>query len=82
MFLLAEGKIGLLLRQQRNKFAHEAAAFFLGLLGHDQFSDDAFRRFSWYDGPCLCAPDLAPWPALILKLGSVEQETDDEEEPV
>jgi len=26
--------------------------------------------------------DLAPWPALILKLGSVEQETDDEEEPV
>ena len=28
------------------------------------------------------AIDLAPWPALILKLGSVEQETDDEEEPV
>ncbi|MDV2986807.1 UNVERIFIED_CONTAM: hypothetical protein Q9R58_21030, partial [Methylobacteriaceae bacterium AG10] len=26
--------------------------------------------------------DLAPWPALILKLGSVEQETDDEEEPI
>ncbi len=24
--------------------------------------------------------DLAPWSALILKLGSVEQETDDEEE--
>ncbi|KQQ23241.1 hypothetical protein ASF56_16890 [Methylobacterium sp. Leaf122] len=56
MFLLAEGKTRLLFRQQRNKFAHEAAAFFLGLLGHDQFSDDAFRRFSWYDGTCLCAP--------------------------
>ena len=26
--------------------------------------------------------DLAPCPALVLKLGSVEQETDDEEEPV
>jgi hypothetical protein len=26
--------------------------------------------------------DLAPWSALVLKLGSVNQETDDEEEPV
>ncbi|MFD1302093.1 hypothetical protein [Methylobacterium marchantiae] len=26
--------------------------------------------------------DLAPWIALVLKLGSVDQETDDEEEPV
>ncbi|CAO4164905.1 Transposase IS3/IS911 family protein [Methylorubrum aminovorans] len=25
---------------------------------------------------------LAPWPALVLKLGSVVEETDDEEEPV
>ncbi|MGE7157108.1 hypothetical protein ACQKJ1_25640, partial [Methylorubrum rhodesianum] len=26
--------------------------------------------------------DLAPWSALVLKLGSVDEETDDEEEPV
>jgi putative transposase len=26
--------------------------------------------------------DLAPWSALILKLGSVEQEADDEEEQI
>ncbi|MCP1544534.1 phage terminase large subunit family protein [Methylorubrum extorquens] len=55
----------------------------------------ALRRIEWRQTkPFTCcgekqvpeqwAPlaDLAPWPALILKLGSVEQETDDEEEPV
>jgi DnaJ domain len=39
----------------------------------------AFRKLAKKHHPDL---DLAPWPALVLKLGSVDEETDDEEEPV
>lgn len=51
------------------------------LLSRSSLAQPYMERFSSLRR--LTSPsDLAPWPALILKLGSVEQETDDEEEPV